>query len=275
MAVLGDDIEVNARRVQKLMFQSALTESRRDELTVLLTAVQTQISERRAKLDAEGQRQFDTQAQIAAANLKLQGLTEEQARLLALPAETVELEHVPTALSKSIDGHVIHVRLAHGNLAVVPVDQLMEQYMLRSHDYLSNEMSRRDHSGGIFGPIDGFVMRYYLEKDDGSKAAPPGGPRLAPRPVTLHEKAAFRAAFDRIGEPIDQALMPESQFMRTLTAKGTPCQALVVNVYPNSYDALRTLKQAMWERGISIAVAPRRYGEDIVHSTGGHRLRAQ
>jgi hypothetical protein len=275
MAIWRQEIGDNASRIQQMMLQSALTESRRNELNVLLAAAQAEIAERRSKLDAEGQRQFDTQAAIAAANLKLQGLTEEQARLLAQSVQVVELEHVPTVLSKSITGDVIFVRLAHGNLAVVPVDELVGQYIGRSRDYLRNEIGRSDHAGGVFGPINGFMMRHLLVKDDVSQESPPGGPRGAPVSVTYRERRAFRPTFDRIGEPIDQALLSDSQFMRTLNDKSAVTQAVLVFVYPNSYEELGKLKQALWKQNISISIIPLRNGEDIVLSSDGIRPRAQ
>jgi hypothetical protein len=46
-------------------------------------------------------------------------------------------------------------------------------------------------------------------------------------------------------------------------------------VYPDSYGELRTLKKAMWEAGVPLAVRPLAKGQPIIFSTLGSKSAAQ
>jgi hypothetical protein len=269
------DLDEAIVHLDELAMQAALTQARRDELTVVLTAVQTEIADRRSKLDKEGQRQFDVQAEIAAANIKLHNLTQEQIRLIATSTQVEEVEHVPTALGKTVTGDVMHVRLAHGNLAVVPANKLMDQSMMQSRDYLRDQLHRRDRANVVHGPVDGFFMKFILEKEDADDAMPGGYPAGDAEGTALYQAALFAPTSSHIGEPVDQALQADSEFMRVLAANRATAQAVVVWVYPDSYEELRTLKKALWEMNISIVVIPRNHDQLIKMGSRGARPRAQ
>lgn len=266
------EIAATANQVMDLSTQSAAIEARRAQLSLVRAAVEQDIQERRAKLDADAQRQFDVQRDIAAAEIKLHELTQEQVSLLAEAPEVEEVECVPTPLAKTVTGEEIHVRLKHGQLAVVPAEALMQEVQRQGADHLRNGLRSRNEAEDVFGPIDGFRMRLSIERYSTSL---PGTSPLQTQPMEIVMQGVFTPVTDDIGQPLDQALLPTSAFMRALRAKRTASVAVTVWVYPDSYSELRVLKRAMWEAGVPMAVRPLPDGQPIVFSTAGSKSAAQ
>jgi hypothetical protein len=266
------DIERAVGKIADLTVQSALVEARRQQLSVVLAAVQRDIAERRAKLDGDGQRQFDVQREIAAAEIRLHELTQEQVGLLAQSTKVEEIECVPTPLAKTVDGEEIHVRLKHGQLAVVPSEALLAEVGRRGADHLRTGLRERNEAEDVFGPIDGFRMRLSIER---FAVSMPGEPLNSPQRTAVILQGVFLPTSDDIGQSVEQSLLPGSAFMRALRAKRSSAPAVTVWVYPDSYNELRTIKRAMWEAGIPLAVRPLADGQPIVFSTAGSKSAAQ
>jgi hypothetical protein len=236
--------------------------------------VEKKIAERRAKLDEVGQRQFDVQRDITSAQLRLNELTQEQIGLLSATPEITEIESVPTPLAKTITGKELHVRIKHGQIAVVPDEALLDEvYRRGGADYLRSGLSRSEGAEDVFGPINGFRMRYSVEKYE--ESAPGLSPLTPARRTVLVHTAVFMPTSDSLGQDMEQALLPGSAFMTALRAKRATAPAIVAWVYPDSYAELRLLKKALWEAAVPLAVRPLADGQPIVFSTAGTRSEAQ
>lgn len=268
-----DEIEGAVARIADLSVQAAVTESRRQQLAVVQAAVEQEIAQRRAKLDEKGQRQFDVQRAIAEAEIKLSKLTQEQISLVSQAPEIEEVECVPTPLAKTVEGDEIHVRLKKGLLAVVPADALLDEVRMRGGDYIRNGLRSRDAVEDVYGPIDGFRMRLTIERHAVAVPGPPGMPMATQSAVAL--QGVFLPISEELGQTIDQALLPTSPFSRVLKGKRASSPAVTVWVYPDSYGELRTLKRAMWEAGVPMAIRPLPHGQHIIFSTFGSKSSAQ
>jgi hypothetical protein len=269
----AEEIETSVGKIKDLSVQSALIEARREELALMREAVEKDIANRRGKLNDKDQRQFDVQREIADAEIKLHKLTQEQISLMSQKSDVEQIECVPTPLAKTVTGEEIHARLRHGQLAVVPADELFNEVSRRGADHLRNGLRDRNGAEDVFGPIDGFRMRLSVERYD---AAVPGESPLAePHRPTIVMQGVFLPTSEDIGQPVEQALLPDSQFMRALRAKRSATPAVTIWVYPDSYNELRTLKRAMWEAGVSLAVRPLADGQPIIFSTAGTKSAAQ
>jgi hypothetical protein len=267
--------EANTAIVQAvdLRLESQLLEAQREELTLTQAIVESKIAERRAKLDADGQRQFDVQRNITAAQIRLHELTQEQVSLLSAPAEIAEIECVPTPLAKTVTGQELHIRLKHGQLAVVPDEALLKEAYGRGADYLRTGLSQHEEAQDTYGPINGFRMRYSVEKYE--EVLPGPSPLTPARRTALVHTAVFLPTNDNLGQDMEQALLPSSPFMQALRAKRSGAPAVIAWVYPDSYAELRSLKKALWEAAIPLAVRPLSEGKNIVFSTAGTKSEAQ
>lgn len=261
------------RQLYDMTAQQMLVEGRRDQLTLVRAEVEQSIAERRSKLDAESQRDFDVQRQIAEAQLKLSSLTQEQLSLLSAPEEVQEIECVPTPLAKTVSGDEIHVRLRRGQLAVVPVRALLEEVEHRGGSYMRGGLAQRDEATDTYGPIDGFRMRFSVERR--VEAQPAGAMPGTPQRAMLVFQGVFLPTNDNIGVALDQALLPTSPFSQALRARKSAVGAVTAWVYPDSYAELRVLKKAMWEAGVPLAVRPLPHDHPITFSTLGSQAAAQ
>jgi len=267
------ELEREAERMLDLAVQAAATEARREQLLMLQAAVEQQIADRRAKLDDAGKTQFDVQRAIAEAEMKLTELTQEQISLVSQTADVEEVECVPTPLAKTVEGDEIHVRIKRGMLAVVPTDALLQDAMARGGDYIRSGLRDRSAAEDVYGPIDGFRVRLTLKRHTVAVQGPPGMPM--PPQTALEMQGVFLPVSEDIGQTMEQALLPTSPFMRQLKARKTASPAVTAWVYPDSYGELRTLKRAMWEAGVALAIRPLPHGQPIIFSTSGSKSSAQ
>jgi BMFP domain-containing protein YqiC len=267
------DIQEVVAQAVDLRVQAELTAARRQQLSVVQAAVERDVEQRRAQLDAVGREQFDVQRQIVAAEIELHELTQQQLAAIPIAAEIEEVECVPTPIARTVDGEEIHVRLRHGQLAVVPVDALLDEVRRRGGDHLRSSLQHRDEAEDVFGPIDGFRMRLTIERYTTSL---PGTSLLAsPEKSAVLLQGVFLPVSDELGEAVEQALLPDSRFMQSLRGKRAVSPTVTVWVYPDSYSDLRTLKRALWEAGVPMAVRPLSNGQPITFSTAGSKSAAQ
>jgi hypothetical protein len=269
----SDEIETALEQAQDMRLNASLVEARREQLTLVRAQVEQEIAERRARLDAESQQKFDVQRAIAEDQIRLNALTQEQISLLSASTEVEEIESVPTPLAKTVTGDEIHVRLKRGQLAVVPVDALLDEVQRRGGAYLRGGLEKRNEATDTYGPIDGFRLRLSVQRfvENVPSSALPGTPRRAA--VVL--QGVFLPTSEELGIPVDQALLPDSTFSAALRARRSAIGAVTVWVYPDSYSDLRTLKKAMWEAGVPLAVRPLAAEQPIIFSTLGSKSAAQ
>jgi hypothetical protein len=268
------EIEDAAGQMIDLETQSILVEARRQELSLVKAAVEQDIQERRSKLSEEGQKKFDVQREIAESEIKLHQLMQEQVSLVSASPEVEKIECVPTPIAKEVTGEEIHVRLRHGLLAVLPTEELLAEVERRGVDYIRNGLNHRNQAEEVYGPIDGFRMRFFVARRE--EEAVPGAPRATmPAPSRIFLKFTFTAVSDQVGQPVEQAMLPDSKFMRTLRTKRTANPAVIAWVYADSYAELRTLKREIWKAGLPLGVRPVVGDQPIVFVTGGSRAVAQ
>ena len=267
------EIRTAKAQINDMRQNAELVDIRREQLTLVRAQVENLIAERRAALDAESQRQFDAQRQIAEAQIKLSALTQEQLSLLSAPTDVEEIETVPTPLAKTVTGDEIHVRLRHGQLAVVPVEALLDEVERRGGSYLRGGLEQRNEASDTYGPIDGFRLRLSVQRYE--ESPPPSLPATAPRRAGVVLQGVFLPTADDLGVAAEQALLPSSAFSAALRARKSAVGAVTAWVYPDSYAELRSLKKAMWEAGVPLAVRPLAAGQPIVFSTLGSKSAAQ
>jgi hypothetical protein len=271
------EIAEAVERVEDFAAQSSLVDAQRQQLSLIKAAVEKEIKDRRAKLSDDGRRQFDVQREIAEAEIKLHQLTQEQIAVAARPADVEQLECVPTPIAKEVDGDAVYILLKNNRLAVVPVDKLMAEVDRRGPDYLRNGLSHRNYAEEVFGPVGGFRMRLVIARRDSNNRLP-GAPHDPQSPVqpAMQMIAAFMPVSDTVGQTVEQALLPTSNFMAALRAKRTAAPVVFAWVYGDSYAELRTLKRELWKTGTPLALRPVPDGEPIGIAThGGYRAAVQ
>lgn len=248
-----------AMQIQAHSLEAEYRRSERDRLleqvTLARQAVEAELAStgESQRHSIEKQRKLDQlESQLKKTNTML-GAAEEHKR------PKIVLEHLPTPMAKTVFGRELHIRLQHGQVTVVPWDQLIE--MLKSK--LPLAVQRNASRGQIeetLGPVGGFMMRYKM-------AAVQGGFEL--------DRFEIETTPDNRGEPLESALSPSGRLRLDLASRDPGETVVTVWVYPDSFEQFRRLKSALFDEGFLCAARPLPDGIRIGASPRGSRSSAQ
>ena len=224
-------------------------------------------------------------AEEAGMNQRLQQLEEtarrNAARLSALQQQYDEarrqgppvkqIRHKLTPVGREVRGKEIHFHVTSGRVSPVPLEKLlrlMKEDVLRRKEWLFKFPVHR----GRVGPLDGFTMSYVVERRTST---------------ALNE---LRTGFSKVqivltgwkilptvqmrGETAEEALQPESRFLRALhfAPAGTTATFWV---YPDSFTLFRRLQSRARQEGFRVAARPLPFGVPIAGSPRGTRSAGQ
>lgn len=269
---MQQNIQGMVQRAVSIHQEANAHDQRRIELAMHRSVLEQDIEHRREKLDAQSKRKFDVQRQIVEHRLKLNQLTEEQLTLIEA-TETVEVECLPTPLAKRVDGQAIHLRLSHGLVSIVPFQQLLDERDYRIEG-MRQRFSGRDAVDETFGPIDGYRMKFIVLRHRQSGAV--NGPLVGQvQQTSLDFVAEFMPLSNKMGQNVEQALMPGATLHSHLQTHRRDRIPVVVWFYPDSFDELRMIKRALWEMGYAHEVRPMKPNTNIMASNRGTKSYVQ
>lgn len=272
--------------LRRLQRELARLSEQRDRQQRLLAALQRQLQTKTAAADK-------LQEQLAAATERLETLQREQAAVddrvqrvrLALQrsrrerdtmaAELAalqkaagpvkELKHRVNPVGRQVSGPELHVRLLHGKVAVVPLEELAERLKedLRKR---RNWLLEYGAYEGTVGPLQGFAMRYLVERQT---------------PSVLDE-IRYGRGYVQFGvtywELVPQPDLPEQMLEEALGLRGELRQRLAaapagttvtVWVYPDSFGEYQLLDAALHRMGFEVAARPLPFGIPVAGSPHG------
>jgi hypothetical protein len=262
-AEIGDLIQksISVKREVDARFQV------RHQLQLMATAAKQELEARRSELDEMSRKEYDLQHELTVARSELEDLKHQQYALDQSRGYVDILENVPTPLAKTVFGKEEHFRLLNGRLTYVPVNE----FVSRLRDELEQKAWRLKKVPQItetIGPIDGFRMKYTLERKR-ITVDTPAGPMV--RDVVGLERFVLVPVSERLGEPFEQALQPQSNFRTMLQAFHPETTTITVWCYPDSFDQFRELKRQLLQLGFRSAGRPMPPGHPISGSPHGTR----
>jgi hypothetical protein len=262
------------RQQRQLDQEVALRRQERQQWETLLLVSQQELESRRQRLSKTAQADFDLQLQLAAARTQLDKITQRQVALESEKSTPQTIENRPTPLSKTVLGREVHFRLSAGRVAPIPLDLLLQRFKSAAQQRMW-KLADRPEMTDVVGPIGGFRLRYRLQRVD----IPPriqletgqGGSI-----VRLVRWELIPVAND-LGEPVETALAPGSKLraaLPTVVGRGGP-PTVTIWTYPDSFAALRSLKEQLHAAGYLVAVRPLPHGVPIGGSPQGSHSAAQ
>ena len=272
--VLSLVTDVDALRQQSLLVRRDVTVKRleRERLNTIVVAAEDELAMRRETLDTDTRRDYDLRRGLADARADLARLTKERIAVVSSAPETVTIESLPTPLSKTVDGNEVHFQLLGGRLALIPVEKLLDEYKSVAPHQMW-KLDGRTQLTDTVGPIDGFRLRYNLRRFEipleTQMRTGRGGS------VTQLVLWEFLPVSAKLGETVDVALSPGSQFQRTLASFGRRSATVTIWTYPNSFKDFRRLKRALYARGLRAAARPLPEGVRIGGSPFGSKSASQ
>ncbi|MEQ8836218.1 MAG: hypothetical protein RID07_05380, partial [Lacipirellulaceae bacterium] len=225
-----------ARRTIAVARERKLLEAERQKLVEMQSLHEQDLAARRARLDEKSQEEFDVQRELLKAKIELKKLTEQQYSLVGQTEESEEIVCMPTPLAREVKEAII-VRLRHGKLGVIPYDELKQEMQRLRKPYLTQGVMQRGHAVDTVGPIDGFRFRLYLER----KVEVPitVSPVLAGNNVKVQMVGAILPVNEEVGQPIEQALLPNSKFKKRLRNRSSNHESVLAFIYPDAYNDVR------------------------------------
>jgi len=243
----------------------------RNMLANFVAAGEQDIRNRRASLNEQQQRDFDLRRQLGEAQKKLDDLAREQVSMLAQESAVEVVENLPTPLAKTVTGDEIHLRLAGGKVAVVPIEKLHGEAKIQ---FERNVWRLRDNGGmdGSIGPIDGFRMRYRIHVTKVSLPTRSGIDEVHP---VVEQQYEYLPESTHIGEPVDQAVTSNSNLLQALRRHSPANTTVTIWTFADSFNEFRQLKKALFDLGFAAAGRPLPPGEEISSSPSGTKSSAQ
>jgi hypothetical protein len=243
----------------------------RNQLQAVSLAAREKLDELRNNLGSTQREQFDVARQLTDAQQTLQALEQQRQAAVSVAPRVGVIEHLPTPMAKTVLGREEHFRMLHGRLAYIPWDTLVEKLKSEAPQKVW-KLKESPMVTETLGPEGGFLMRYTLVR---KQFAMPTKVGTAVREGVELEKFVLIAIEDNLGEPLEEALRPGSQFFSRLSQFDPQRTTLTVWVYPDSFDDFRTLKQEMFRRGFLTAARPLPEDLPIGGSPQGSRSAAQ
>lgn len=266
------DVHQLVQRMVDVHGEAALREQERNYLSTYLAAFEQELHQRRDQLGVEEQRDYDLRRQLVTAQLTLDNLAREQVALLGQPTEVEEVESLPTPLAETVSGNEVHLRLADGHVAFIPLDQLREK--LKEHAEANLwRLRNQDSIVETFGPIGGFRLRYRLDKGRFTVSRELGVTSTGTW-VRFSEWELLPES-QRMGEPVDQAVLASSDLWYHLKRYRPESTVVTIWTYPGSFSDFRRLKQELFEAGYATAARPLPSGVLIAGSPRGSKSAAQ
>jgi len=264
--------------------QRSLSEELQQSRSQLAAALerQTTLNERLAQVQSSTEKtQSDlaaTQQAVAATTAELATLKQLAAQLVAQirtaqlqPDKVQRLEHRITPVGRAVTGDELHFRVEHNRVSVVPLEALLAR--LKDQIERRKEMfaKARQHEGQV-GPIDGYTLRYLVQRDNLSVVDELRyGPGMFRISVAHWQLDVDR---DMVAETVPEALRPGSRFYQALLEAKNE-SALTFWVYPDSFEAFAQLKAACHGQNFLVAGRPLPEGIPIAGSPRGTRSSGQ
>jgi hypothetical protein len=226
---------------------------------------QQELNARRNLLDASQREQLDLKRALADAQAELTRQGAERDYLRNGKAPTIELKAFSTPISKTVLGKQVHCRLSKGCLAMIPLDDLVEEakQSVRRHQWKPEDM--RGFLDEV-GPIGGFRMRFAVEVEVDSTRT---------RAMMSIKEWQLVPESWQVGEPVAKAVQPQSEFRTALAGLDPSDTTITVWTYPESFAEYRQVTNTLHELGFAVAGRPLPDGIQIAGSSRGTRSAAQ
>jgi len=268
-----EDIHNITTRIHTLQREAMARFQQRGDLQLLTTLAERALKERREKLDANARAQVEANRQLLAADEALADLSRQRKAIENRKPKVKVIEHHPTPLAKTVFGQEVHYRLLNGRIVRVPLNRLVERL---KKDAQRNvwKLKNSPQITETIGPIDGFLMKYTIKMVTSTIH---NGAGQFQRTAPQLDRFILVPVMDDLGEPIAEALRPDSFFFRSLQQSQRNHQQTTITiwVYPDSFREFRIIKKELDAKGFAVAGRPLPTGEPIGGSPSGSRSSAQ
>jgi len=269
---LQGDILKSAEEIKQLKQEAAARCLQRDVLATAVSALEQKVEAHRSQLDGQKRRRFDLARDLSEAGFQLDRLAQERAYAEGEKSAPIVVENYPTPISRLVDSDEAHFQLSGGSIIHIPLQELLEEFKsdARRKTYKLMELPEITET---MGPIDGFRLKYTLERHDTTPEEAKATGKLGSY-VRLKKWSLIPVA-EALGEPVDVALNEGSVFRKSLEKLRPGRHTVTIWTYEDSFDAFRQIRRELYRMGFLTAARPLPHGELISGSPDGSKSAAQ
>ncbi len=269
---LRRDVWKLAEQAQSIVAEAERRYIERAQMAAMVSAWQHKLETTRQKLDAQSTEHAQLRRALADAEAELARLQRQRQRVARSEPERKVIESYPTPISHTVDGNEVHFQLRHGRIAAIPLERLIERLQSDAQSKAYKLMDLPEITETV-GPVAGFRMRYTIRRFN-----------LTPQMQMQTGRTGSVARLTRwvllpvsgdLGETVEEALQPGSEFLRTLSQHDPSRITVTVWTYPESFSAFRQIKKRLYEMGFACAARPLPEGLPISGSPQGTKSAAQ
>jgi hypothetical protein len=267
---LRRDIKALENQMNEVRAQTAVRQRQRDILALAVTGLDQELRGARQAANSRPQTR-DFAADVADARSRLDVLNRQREALGNSPTTAVQIESYNTPLGHTVVGREVHFQVKNGRIAYVPLNELVD----RAVDDIKVKIHRlSEHSDltDTVPPIEGFRMTYEIRLRQPTTEEIHESNSQRPRFV---DRFVLRPVSDNLGETIDEALQPNSQFHQVVSGRRAKDATITLWTYPGSFDDFRALKKELYRLGFPVAARPLPDGVPISGSSTGSKSTAE
>lgn len=271
LAAVQHDLQRLMKQTEQQNREVAYRRFERNRILELIAESENALQRHREQLSQEQQDAHQLQRRIAATRSRYDALKMgiEVARRSTAPVRVVK--HRPTPLAKTVFGKEVHFRLKAGRLTYLPIDELVKQFKKEAKQK-AWKLRQAPAITETVGPIRGFRLKYTLKKKTHNLQT---GSGTAYQERVELDHFVLVPVRDDLGEPIAEALEPQSQFRSILSSLDPNETTVTIWIYSDSFDKYRRLKEEIYHLGFLTASRPMPDGMPISGSPEGARSAAQ
>lgn len=256
------------RRLDQI--RSVIAERRRERVQAAadIELNQRQLESMLAQIGESAQQEFALREKVEAAKVKLAELSQRRREIEVAARQSVQIKSLPTPLSTAVTGSEAHYQLLDGRISHIPLEALTGE-LRRQAEVQVRQMGGRSELIDSVGPMNGFRLRYVLEKSNVSGDFGIGGSIIR---LTRWQLIPLSA---RMGENLDKALADNSDFRSSLQEYVPGRTTITIWTYPDSFREFRAIKEVLYNIGFDTAARPLPIGMPVMGSPEGSRSSAQ
>ena len=268
---LRGDVEKIATEMQAVQTETAKRQHERDILVLATTGLDQQLRGARQSAAQQSPPDGRLAAQVIDARNRLEILNREREAIEKSPPPSAEIESFTTPLGRTVDGREVHFQLSRGRIAYVPLNELVEKAVV-DFKRKAYKLSERPELIDTVPPEQGFRLTYTIRlrpptmeeiRDSGSQ-----------RPK-IEDRVVLTPVADNLGETIDEAFRPGSQFRQFLADRRAKDATVTLWTYPDGFDDFRRVKKELYRLGFPVAARPLPEGVPISASSTGSKSTAE
>jgi hypothetical protein len=250
---LSSDILKCTDKIQQLQQEAVLRQRHRDAMALEVAALERRLDPNHSPTGSPTPEQIELERKVSEAKMQLEQLTRQWVTAETAPAEVVQLTSYPTPLSQRVEGAELEFRLRGNRLALIPMDRLREQLTAEMKRQMYKLEERPEYTETI-GPEGGFCLRYTIVRRNFTpdEARRRGGMGY----YAWLKQCTLIPVADDLGEAVEDALRPGSQFQRVLAAARADHPVVTIWTYPEGFAAFRRLKEELYRLGFATAARP-------------------